>query len=319
MQKMETYREALAHAWRLTWKHKKLWALGLLAGLVGSGSAFMFVMRFYYVVGEQRLDWMDNIAFTFSTQGGWLEGLLTLVFLLIALFIFLFFLAVFVSAQGSLVQAVEEAETERPLRVVTLFHHGRQRVGRLLIINIVRAGIAFGLLYLAAYAARALAMQEGLWASAVFLIVSIIIIVLGLAASFLAIYAVCYVSLHDRTLRQSLFDAWALFVDHALVSLEMSVVLFAVAVIFSVVGIFGMGVISIPMFMATLVALAVENPMILAFTMAAGFVLLMALVFWLMAVYTTFAMSSWTVLFMQMSRHGFSSRMMRWLRAHRAL
>lgn len=319
MQKMETYREALGAAWRLTWKHKKLWALGLLAAVIGSGSALQFVTKFYYTILRERAGWLDGITITsWQAESGVTGWLIFGGVMLVAVAVFLLFVAIFVSAQGGLVYAVEEAETAHTLNLAKLFHHGRARLGRLLGINVLRAVITLGLLSLAGCAATAFARHASFFGSALFLVVSLVIIVVGLVAAFLAIYAVCFVSLHNKSFKEALLDAWALFMDHALVSLEMSVVLFFIGLLFGIVVLFGAGVISVPVFVTFVIAAATGNAQIILFSMAIGATLFIAWLLWVMAVYTTFSMSSWTVLFMQMSRHGFSSRMMRWLRSHRS-
>jgi len=321
--KAETYSEALAHAWRITWRHKRLWGLGLLAAFIGSAGSIEFVTKFYSAaLGERGAGILTKIqsfsSFSFNFQG---ETVLLWVtaFALIALglAIVAFFVAVFVSAQGGLVYAVEEAEHAEKLDVTELFHHGRKRLGRLLILNIAKWAIVSLLLYLTWLGAGFLRSgTEALWKPAVFLVLSVVVLVVGLTVVFLTLYAVCYVSLHNKSLKEAVLDAWALFIDHWLVSLEMAIIMFAIGFLFGLAAVVGLLLLSTPVFLSLIIAAMSSNPGILLGGMSIGFIALFVWVLWLAAVYTTFAMSAWTVLFMQMSRHGFSSKMLHFLRLH---
>lgn len=318
--KAETYSEALEHAWRITWHHKRLWGLGLLAALVGSAGSLEFVTKFYYAaLGERESNILTTIqSLTFDFQGETvLLWAMAIGLILLGLAVVAFFIAVFVSAQGGLVYAVEEVERAEKLDVVELFHHGRKRLGRLLILNAVKWAIISLLLYLTWLGASFLRSgTEAAWKPAVFLVLSVVVLVIGLSAVFLTLYAICYVSLHNKSLKEAVFDAWALFLDHWLVSLEMAIIIFAVGFLFGLAAIVGLLLLATPVFLSLIFAIMSSNPGILLTGMSLGFIALFVWVLWLAAVYTTFAMSAWTVLFMQMSRHGFSSKMLHFLRLH---
>ncbi len=317
--KAETYTEALQHAWRVTWHHKRLWALGLLAAFIGSAGVLEFVGKFYYtVLGERSEVLSDSLKAAVTvdvTTWGWVFAV---VLVLVTVAVFALFVAIFVSAQGGLVYAVEQSETQHTLNIASLFHHGRARLGRLFVFNFVKAILVVALLYLSGLMAQALRVSDApWWYDALFLLGSVVIIVAGLTVSLIAIYAVCYASLHNKSLKTAFLDAWALFVDHWLVSLEMAVILFVVGVAVSLLAVAGLLLLATPVFVALVAAIVTGQASIVVFGIAVGFALLVTWVLWLAAVYTTFAMSAWTVLFMQMSRHGFSSRMLNWIKSHK--
>lgn len=318
--KAETYSEALAHAWHITWRHKRLWTLGLLAAFIGSAGSLEFVTKFYYAaLGERSAGILTKIqSFSFDFQGETvlLWGM-AIALIVLGLAVVAFFIAIFVSAQGGLVYATEEAERAEKLDVVDLLHHGRKRLGRLLILNIVKWAIISLLLYLTWFCASMLRSgAPALWKPAVFLAMSVVVLVVGLSAVFLTLYAVCYVSLHDKSLKEAVLDAWALFLDHWLVSLEMAIIMFAIGFLFGLAAVAGLLLLSTPVFLSLILSVLSSNPGLLLGGITIGFVALVMWVLWLAAVYTTFAMSAWTVLFMQMSRHGFSSKMLHWIRLH---
>lgn len=316
--KAETYTEALQHAWRITWRHKRLWALGLLAAFIGSAGALEFVAKFYSTVLGKRSEVLTDslrtaVQIDVTTAGWAFAGVL----ILVTVAVFALFVAIFVSAQGGLVYAVEQAETQHTLNIASLFNHGRARLGRLFVFNFLKAVLVVALLYLSSLMAQSLRVSDApWWYDALFLLGSIVIIAAGLTVSLLAIYTVCYVSLHNKSLKAAFVDAWALFADHWLVSLEMSVILFVFGVAVSLLAIAGLLLLATPVFIALMASIVTGQASIIVFGIAAGFALLIAWVLWLAAVYTTFAMSAWTVLFMQMSRHGFSSRMLHWIKSH---
>lgn len=317
--KAETYTEALQHAWRMTWHHKRLWALGLLAAFIGSAGALEFVAKFYdTVLGERSEVLTDSLKAAVSIDVTTLGWVFTVALVFVTIAVFALFVAIFVSAQGGLVYAVEQAETQHTLNIASLFNHGRARLWRLFAFNFVKAILVVALLYISSIMAQSLRVPDApWWYDALFLLGSVVIIVAGLAVSLLAIYAVCYVSLHDKSLKTAFLDAWALFVDHWLVSLEMAVILFVVGLVASFLAIAGLLLLATPVFVALMASIMTGQASIIVFGISVGFAMLVAWVLWLAAVYTTFAMSAWTVLFMQMSRHGFSSRMLNWIKSYR--
>lgn len=316
--KAETYTEALQHAWRMTWHHKRLWALGLLAAFIGSAGALEFVAKFYStVLGERSEVLSDSLKAAVSIDVTTLGWVFAAVLIVVTIAVFALFVAIFVSAQGGLVYAVEQAETQHTLNIASLFHHGRARLWRLFVFNFVKAILVVALLYLSGLMARSLRVPDApWWYDALFLLGSVVIIVVGLTVSLLAIYAVCYVSLHNKSLKAAFLDAWALFVDHWLVSLEMAVILFVFGAVVSILAVAGLLFLATPVFAGLVTSVIVGKASIVLIGIAIGSVLLLIWVLWLAAVYTTFAMSAWTVLFMQMSRHGFSSRMLHWIKSH---
>lgn len=316
--KAETYTEALQHAWRLTWHHKRLWALGLLAAFVGSAGALEFVVKFYDTVFNDRTEVLsDSIKAAVTVDVTTLGWVLAAVMVLVTVVVFALFIAIFVSAQGGLVYAVEQAETQHTLNIAALFHHGRERLGRLFAFNFIKGILVVALLYLSGLMAQTLRTPEAAWwQDLLFLLGSIVVIVAGLAVSLLTIYAVCYVSLHNKPLKTAFLDAWALFVDHWLVSLEMAVILFVLGMVVSVLAVAGLLLLATPVFAALVASVVSGNAGIVLYGIGIGGLILLAWVLWLAALYTTFAMSAWTVLFIQMSRHGFSSRMLHWIKSH---
>jgi len=316
--KAESYTEALKHAWNITWRQKRLWVLGFLAAMISSGGAFEFVFKFFSVLGgDVAAPFLENLklqAYMSSSAEGIFGWLLLLLMIVVTFLIVAAFIVLFVSGQGGLVYAVKEAEEDKKTNVAGLFNKGKKHLGTLFLINLLKAVIITVLLVLTSLFVVSFSGVSGWWTIALQLLFSIIIIVLGLMVSFLAIYSVCYVMLHEKKFKEALVDAWALFAEHWLVSLEMSVVIFFVGVVFAVVGLGVLMAIGAPVFIAFAFSAVTGNAAIIAVTFAIAATLMILMVFLLGAIYTTFAMSAWTVLFMEMDRKGFSSKTKHWLR-----
>ena len=311
--KAESYTEALRHAWHMTWHHPRLWILGFMAALIGSGGIFEFVSNFFVSIsgGEARSlfeGWEQNV--TLSGFG----VVLSVVMLLAILALLVGLVALLVSAQGGLIYAVKRVEDKASVHIGKLFRRGKRHLRDLLILNIAKILILGLLLYVMNTLSSYYIGNADVGLTILFLIVSLVVLLAGLLVSFLVIYAACYVMLHERKWKEAALDAWALFSRHWLVSIEMALVLFFVGVLFVVVAVAGISVLA----GFALAALALSA--IFGSTVLAG-VSVVALsivgIIWIIlaaSTYTTFVMSGWTVLFMQMDRSGFLSPMITWFK-----
>lgn len=314
--KAESYTQAVQMAWKLTWSRKRLWILGLLAGLVGSGGSFEFVFNYFSALdgkSEELSDVVGLFVATFTGNADFIWGAAAASFASLVVIAAIILIAI--SGQGGLIKAVSVAEKSgTKLNIAQLVRGGKKHLAPLFAINFVKALLIALLLYVTQWSVLLLSESAGAWAAALLVLMSIVVLVLGLSVSFLAIYSACYVMLAEKKFKEAVLDSWALFRSHWMVSLEMAVVVFLVGLLMVVVALGGLMAVGAPAFLALAIGAISGSSAFVGFALASSFVVA---VLWLMlvgAIYTTFAVSAWTILFMQMRDRGLSSKMKAWLR-----
>ncbi len=314
--KAESYTQAVQHAWKLTWTRKRLWVLGLLAALVGSGGSFEFVFNYFSALGGREDPLSEIITLFVSTFTGGPDVLWASLFAIFVMFVVLAVIVLIaISGQGSLIYAVSQAEkSSSKLNLSRLMQKGKNHLWPLFGVNFVKLILIAILLYGTRLMVALLAGSTSAFASVLMVALSIIILLLGLTVSFLAIYSACFIMLHEKSFKESVVQSWALFANHWLVSLEMAVVVFLVGLLMGIVGVGGLMAIATPAFLGVAIG-AISGSSGFAGVALVSSIIAGAL--WLIlvaSVYTTFAISAWTVLFIQMKERGLSSKMKAFLK-----
>ncbi|MEK7643700.1 MAG: hypothetical protein AAB390_00130 [Patescibacteria group bacterium] len=319
-----TYRQALGESWKLSWRHKGLWAFGLFAMILGQ----MGVVDIFLKMGitANNLGGSDSwtaVRLIFSPRFWRLvadslnPGLDTWVWLFWLIITLLGFagmvLFVAVSCQGAIVHAAAKyAKRGGALpNDSKAWHAGVSHFWGLLVLNILKklsllliggliVSIAFGL------------GSVGVFGRVLYIIAFIVALFASLILSFLLVYAAGYLVVENEKILTSVRLAWQLFARHWLVSFEVGLVVLLtnVALLFimlaAVVYLF-----FLPMLVADYIAIWTGAVWVFKIGIGAGYVILLVFAFLASAIFSVFTTSVWTYLFTKMHSHGVTSKLLR--------
>jgi hypothetical protein len=317
---MTLYRGVLGQAWQNAWRNKYLWFFGLFAALLGSGAEFRMMSE----TGSEDglIPVLKDLSETgiFSAQGWANLGrlmaeepvsiiIIFLAFLLLAV-VGIFVLWLSVVSQGALVNNT------------SLFKYGKSHNFRLgLEAGISKFWPVFGLnaflkisvflVYLLLAGLFFKVLPQVSWGGILFICFFVVFVPVVVVLSFILKYAIAYVVVRQESFGESLRQGWLLFRNNWLVSLEMAFILFLVnflAVVFLALLFL---VLAIPFVFIMLVFSGLAVTFSFWFLFLASAFLYVFLAMWLAAVLTTFQVSAWTILFIELVSRGGVSKLVR--------
>lgn len=316
MLKESTYRKALKASWQLAWHHKVLWIFGLFAAMLGQMGLFELFVKVGLVGTEYSwsLGWVPiNLGafgavingLAFSLQG-WL---LLLWFLVLFGGIGILLIFVSVSSQGALIDsAAQFVEEEELPDVDTAWHSGVHHFWRLLVVNVLKKAIIFGLAILVGYSAF-FALTSSPWLGVtVFSITFFLAVIIGAVVSFLAIYSACYIVVDEDSLLDSIKKAYRLFIDHWLVSIEVGVTILALNFVLVFLVVASVFLLFMPTLLLWLIAVTVVSTTLYTLGIILATLIFIVFLAFIGSVFKVFTTSAWTYLFMKMHSHGLLSR-----------
>jgi hypothetical protein len=320
--KKPLYREALKHSWKLAWKHKWLWPLGLFAAFWGQ----MGMLELLSAIGvfdsptflsELFVDVSMNAkGFSFGFLSGLpVDGWVSVAWLatvFIGVGMFMAFVATV--SQGALIH-VAAASTKKKKGLPPVdksWHAGVSHFWRLFAINIFKKMILLTLsITIGWYALQGAGSVVDIF---LFLAVFISAALVGLVVSFLVIYAAGYVVVEEQGLWDAIDSAWKLFMGHWLVSIEVGIILLLLNIAMGVVATLSIFGIFIPTLLIWIVAAVLGSTPLFATATVLAFLLLSLFIIFLGSLFSVFSVSTWTYLFMKMHKHGVRSKTHHWLK-----
>ncbi|MFA6486328.1 MAG: hypothetical protein WCT40_03100 [Candidatus Magasanikbacteria bacterium] len=306
------YREAMVKAWHLVWHNKILWIFGLLSVMVGQFGLGDFVGKFLY--------WNDRLAHPFyvfpfvrhlagvlpfgigTTMGVVWAGLITL--LLMGFMAF-----VSVSAQGVLVAGVADwYKTKKTDKLSLAWHKGVEHFWRLLGVNIIEK-MAFGALLFVLAASITYLRLGGMISLGLMGLVFAVVFFLAFAVAAISIYAIGYIVVENRDMFDAYHQGAKLFVEHLLVSIELSILLFFVGWIV-LAGVFLWSFIAfLPSVFMWLIGASFGSVALMWLGLIIGMVFLAAVFVIAGGLFNAFTVSAWIYCFMKMKHTGIASRL----------
>ena len=136
----------------------------------------------------------------------------------------------------------------------------------------------------------------------------------GLLITFLTTYAAGYVVVENYPLLMSIREAWRLFCEHWLVSIEVGIILLFFQVLVGLLAFAGVIFFIFPIFLLWNLAIVTVNPFFFLLGVGVGLLAFAAFLLLLAGVFSIFSTSTWTYLFMHMHHRGVPSRILSWLR-----
>jgi len=315
---MTLYRQILSQAWQTTWRHKYLWFFGFFAAFIGGGGEYNVLFKGFSGSSEQdvflRFEKMaetgvfsartlDNIGKIIKTDPLSLLALLLVFLTVLLIVIFLIWLSTV--SQAAVVNNSARRLANKKADFKDGLTAGAKKFWPVFGLNLVIRIFAFLALALLGISSA----LNAPWPVFVALFIAAIVVVLIL--SFMIKYAVAFVVIKGNGFVESMKNAWRLFVDNWLVSLEMAVILFFINLLVGLAVVLAVLTLSIP-FMFLIMA-------VYQVSMSAGFwlmiilaaITLLGIIVLSGAALSVFQISSWTGLFVRLTNKGGESKIIR--------
>jgi hypothetical protein len=322
---MSLYKKILSQAWKITWHYKYLWFFGLFAVLLGSGGEYEILFRSLSGEGSQAVfpGW-QRIAETglFSSQTPANIGqimkedplslLIVLIVFLIILVLFGFLIWLSVISQAALVNNTAGYLAGKKVDFKSGIAKASEKFWPVFSLNIIiKLLIYLAFILVSLPVILTVGKPEFLTVNLLYIIAFIIFVPIALALSLMVKYAIAYIVIKSNSFIESIKAGWQLFIKNWLVSIEMAFILFFINLFAGLLIILVVLTLTIPFLF---LALAVYK-----LTTLAGFwliailalITLLAIIILGGAILSSFQISTWTGLFVQLVSKGGTSKIIR--------
>lgn len=311
------YRKAMKDSLFLAWGNKHLWILGLFAAALGQMGLVDILSGVGYA-GEGRimllnwLSWPEALWNFFSSlQIGFGQWVWLLLVIIIFVSLAVTFIFASVTSQGAVIAASIRHAYGKHTDATAAWHYSQNHFWRLFSINLVKKFLLVVLTTVIGISSYMVIFNPRGLDLALFLILFVLATLVGSIISFLAIYASAYVVAEDHSFLRSVHEAWKLFLDHWLVSVETGLLVLLSNIVFLVVLCIGIMAVIIPTFILWFVTIALAGNIYWFFAMVFGSICAMAVAFGLIAMFQIFTTSVWCNLFVRMHSEGVVSKVAR--------
>lgn len=315
------YSQILKRAWSISWRNKFLWFFGFFAAFFSGGVYEIFFRESDFIVsGKIMQSWQNfwqflqafspvKILQIFSTDP--LAGLkvITVDLILLGLIILIVWLSI--SSLGALINAVKILAEKKSTSLKENFQAGHKNFWPIFLINILGKLLIFSFLLLMSLPALS---KTGSGLSTLFyLLIFILAVLIIITVSFLIIYASAFIILKKQPFWRSIKKAWLLFSKNWLVSLEMALILFFISIGAGFALMFLLMLVSVPFVLILIICYYLSLNIIFWLFLILLFASIVAAIALANGLLTSFKISAWTLIFMQLSKKSFTGKLFQWL------
>lgn len=312
---MFSYRALLKQAWKITWDYKPLWLFGVFASIAAASGSFEYqilVNNFQNGALENSYYHLGMFLMILKTIGNFILGLInlfsysifdvinTLTVLIITGTIVVSFVWLSITSQGALVLNSKKliAGKKKPseLDIRNGFAQGNKYFWQILGFNVLAKFSIAVILFIISLLLVFLAGQASSLTALLYTLGFIVFVPLAIAASLILKYAIAYLVLDHEDFFPALKKSWRLFIKNWLVSVEMGIVLFLISFL---VGFILLALLSIFIFPYFVFAIDYGiGWLIITLALISFFLLLIS-----SAMLSTFQISAWTGLFLDLKNN----------------
>jgi len=319
------YRPILKNAWHILWRAKYLWFFGLFVALVTNSGEINLLITNFFGLSSQN-DALQNARLIYSSGmfGNYAANfklflstftwpVILLLIILVAIILFLIWVAV--SSQAALISGAYKEYNKEVSGFLSTWRTGRQNFWKVLWVNVLGKLVIFiamliiGLPLATAYIRTgALAFQDWFAFFLFFILIPVAIVI-----SFLIKYAAMYIVLRKEKIKVAIRKAWKLFIKNWLVSIEMAIVMFLITFLMILIIIVSSYLLGVILDMLLGVSYSLDPVKVFVPTAIFSLIIFLAFLFWLGALFFTFSITSWTILFDRLQKGPVFSKLSRWL------
>ncbi len=319
---MPFYRNILKQAWRLTWRNKYLWWLGIFAALLGnSGELDILLNNTGNNPGQALFSSWQSIfstgvlsAKTFANIGNLLRDntlnlIIVFIIALIALAFLIFLVWLVVVSQAAIVNNSAALLSQKKNSLRNGWEAGMLNFWPVLLINILIKAVVYLILLAVSLPAVFLPASSGV---KIFYVAALIIAVpLAVILSFISKYAVAYVVVNKHKVGSALKQSWRLFISNWLISVEMSIILFFINLLAGLAIVLTILTLAVPFMFLGLIfyySFSAAGSWLIAVLAFAGFLFIVIAGG---AALSVFQITAWTSLFLELNKSRGASKLVR--------
>lgn len=316
---MTLYRSIIRQSFIIAWRHKYLWFFGLFATLMASNFEIELINRFTNRQANTIYDWQRWADTGIFNPQSWIQlgemarvdtwsfiSLMVVLLVIIAFVIGLIWLSTV--SLGALVSNTNKAlaENGKTLTVAERKHdtsvgfkEGRKRFWPIFGVNIIVRAIVY-ILAVVTIAPVAISEDLSVSMSLLYFIVFIILLAIALLMAFITKFAIAFIVLKGQSMGQSIVSAWKLFKKNWLVSLEMTLILFALTMVVSIALIVAVMLVAIPVVALYLLSVLVGSFALFIVSLIVGLLVSLAIVIIGGSFLSVIQITAWVSLFNQL-------------------
>ncbi len=322
---MSLYRSILKQSWHTTWKSKNFWFFGLFAALLGGGGEyevlfkglsgefqkdFLLGIREFFATGFFSLNGLSNLGRKMIEEPMTVLAVFTVLTLITGLIIFLIWLSNV--SQIALVKNALLRVSKKDSNFQGGMNTGIKKFWPVFFLNILTKifiFVVFGLISLLVITTASVTNTIAI--NFVYILSFVVLIPVVMSFSYIIKYAIGYVVIQDMSLGESLRSGLELFKKNWLISLEMSFVLLIISIMVMILFSASFLLFVIPFAFLGVIATGLNMAGIFWLVAMFSVIFLIFLTIVLSAVLTTFQVSTWTTLFIELISRGAKSKIVR--------
>ena len=305
-----SYFKALRRAFDLVRVHKTLWVFGVLSLLLGQIGWNNFIGGLVFFSEEQTFSaYFFNFSWTGMLHGANLFWSLWLIIIMLALSVLVIVLAVI--SEGALIAAaVSWYKGAKSINLRQAWHLGARHFGRLLVLHISKKVLLVLLLVLLNF----LILYFDAFNTTLSTLLLVVILTVGLFLALLiatvGIYAAGYIIEGELPVLEAVKKAFALFLEHVLVSLEVSLILLAIQMFVVLLFIFSTTWFLLPFVVFSLLGGLTGSKILIIVGLFISVVFFACFAALIGGLLNVFSVATWMYLFMKMHHEGVKSRIL---------
>jgi len=322
--KMKTsiYRQTLIEAWRMTWRHKYLWFFGFFAILLNSGVASgfrVFINNINFLQNQGHNIYKAKVLYESKTIGFVYDNIkvffthltftnVLTILIIIAIFAFCIWLSVL--SQGAIIAATDKFRRGKTVQPEENFKDGTRKFWPVFWLNVLSYLLTTGAIIILGLPILSLYLTQGqdFWASLLLFLDFIILIPIAVIATFLLQFAIAYVVIKNKKLKEAIVSAWKLFARYWLATLEMGFLIFLILVIVTSL----ISLIFLPNIFNILVSAAPDTVPGLMNYLNASFVIFVIISIFITSIFAAFQFIATALFFIKLEEGGIVSKLVRW-------
>jgi len=320
---MTIYRNILRQSLKISWHNKYLWFFGLFAALLGGGGEMDLLFRGFNADPQDGIlaginSFTETGIFNFQTflniknlmlNQPYAFGILIFIFIFI-LIILVFLVWLATVSQIAIVNNSANIIAGSEVDFKSGLNEGINKFWPVFSLNIVSRAVVYIVIILIS-SSLLLAPLGRLYANIFYFASFVIFIPATLIFILIIKYAISYIVIKSSGLKNAVRASWTLFKLNWVVSIEIAFILFFINILFGLAMVMVLGILAVPLL---LLGYLFQNFLpVIGFWGIAGFGLLIFSIFIVVAgsMMSTFQISSWTGIFVELIGRGAQSKLMR--------
>lgn len=319
---MYTYRSILKKALKISWQYKYLWFFGLFATLINPGGEYQILNKTirdglygnfsdtFNVLNSTGIFSLKALSNMFDLMNANpLSAIMTAIAIILLICIIAFVVWLAISSQGAIISKVQKIE-EGKVAIKSDFRSDLQSGSRffwpILGFNFfLKIGVDAAFLFVSLPVI--LMITNSIAFSILYITFFILFIPVAITLSLLTKYAMIFTVVKKKKFVDSIKSSWKLFKNNWIISLEMAIAVFSINILASfaillIILMFAMPLFFVSLAMGKIMLTWIVVLFMILFMVATGSFL------------TTFQITSWTSLFLQLNRGVFLSKIERLLK-----